>query len=155
VRASPTSRQPLDLVALARTATADIAPLAYSAGYELAFTADAERVAVEGDPAAITRALTNLLSNAIAHAGGSGTIQVHVGADATVDVQDSGPGVPEEERERIFEPFHRVRWDRDGCGLGLHLVREIMRLHGGDVLLLPGPPPGACFRLQFGAVRAA
>ncbi|MFL5237692.1 MAG: sensor histidine kinase, partial [Rhizomicrobium sp.] len=61
---------------------------------------------------------------------------------------DEGPGVPLSIRNTLFEPFCRGRWDRDGCGLGLHLTREIMRAHGGDVSLLP-TASGAAFRLEF------
>jgi signal transduction histidine kinase len=71
-----------------------------------------------------------------------------VGADASVEVSDQGPGVSEAGRERVFDPFHRERWDRDGCGLGLHLVREIMRAHGGAAEIVPSLE-GARFRLSF------
>jgi signal transduction histidine kinase len=94
------------------------------------------------------RAITNLLGNALAHGGGSGAIEVKVGAGRTVDVSDQGEGVPLEARERIFEPFHRERWDRDGCGLGLHLVREIMAAHRGKACVLSSGP-GTIFRLAF------
>jgi signal transduction histidine kinase len=141
-------REPVDLVQIARDAIAQVAPLAISNGYTPAFASETESVIIEGDPHAIARAISNLLGNAIAHGGGSGTIDVRVKADGTVDVADEGPGVPAEARERIFEPFHRERWDRDGAGLGLHLVREIMRAHGGDARLVNGES-GAVFRLEF------
>jgi signal transduction histidine kinase len=143
-------RETVDLAAVARGAAADIAPLALDAGYQVEFAAEADRVLVEGDPHAIKRAVANLLGNAVAHAGGSGSIRVRVGADRVVEVADQGAGVPEAARERVFEPFHRERWDRDGCGLGLHLVREIMRAHGGRAELA-GAGPGAVFRLVFPA----
>jgi signal transduction histidine kinase len=141
-------REPVDLVALAKAAVAEVAPLALASGYEMAFSAERERVPVEADPHAVGRALSNLLGNAVAHGGGAGTIEVRVGRDGSVDVADEGPGIPVEARERIFEPFHRERWDRDGCGLGLHLVREIMHAHGGEVRLLDAPN-GSLFRLEF------
>jgi signal transduction histidine kinase len=147
-------RELVDLVGLARAAIADVAPLAVANGYELAFSAEAEKVVVEGDPHALSRAITNLLGNALAHGGGSGIVEVRVHADGRLDVSDQGAGVPEEARERIFEPFHRERWDRDGCGLGLHLVREIMQAHGGQARLLSSGP-GAVFRLEFPEVQPA
>jgi signal transduction histidine kinase len=145
-------REPVDLVALARGAIADIAPLAVVNGYELAFFAEQDKVVVDGDPHALSRAIANLLGNALAHGGGSGRVDVRVHADGRLDVSDQGAGVPVEARERIFEPFHRERWDRDGCGLGLHLVREIMHAHGGQARLLSSGP-GAVFRLEFPATQ--
>jgi signal transduction histidine kinase len=142
-------REQVDLVLLARTATADAAPLALSHGYDMNFSSETDEVSADADPDAVSRALSNLLGNAVAHGGGSGTIEVRVTADGKLDISDEGPGVPVEARERIFEPFHRERWDRDGCGLGLHLVREIMRAHGGEASLV-GSARGARFRLDFG-----
>lgn len=143
-------REPVDLVQLARDVTANVAPLAISNGYAIAFNAASDSVIVDGDSHAITRAIANLLGNAIAHGGGTGNIDVTVSPNGTVDVRDEGPGVPAEARERIFEPFHRERWDKDGCGLGLHLVREIMQAHGGTARLVSSGP-GAIFRLEFPA----
>jgi signal transduction histidine kinase len=140
--------QQIDLVELARGAVAEVAPLAVASGYEVAFSAGAEEVMVRGDAHSISRAVTNLLGNAVAHGGGAGTIEVRVAGDRTVDVIDQGEGVPREAWERIFEPFHRERWDRDGCGLGLHLVREIMQAHGGKACVVSSGP-GAIFRLAF------
>ncbi|HEX8309382.1 MAG TPA: HAMP domain-containing sensor histidine kinase [Allosphingosinicella sp.] len=145
-------REPVDLVALAKATVADIAPLAVASGYEMAFSSEREQVTVEADGHAVARAIANLLGNSVAHGGNSGTIEVHVGRGGRIDVADGGPGVPVEARERIFEPFHRERWDRDGCGLGLHLVREIMHAHGGEVRLI-GSGPGSLFRLEFPAAR--
>lgn len=147
-------REPVDLVETARQAVADIAPLAVATGYELGLASECDRVVVQGDPYAVSRALANLLGNAVAHGGGVGTIEVRVGRDGRIDVSDEGPGIPVEARERIFEPFHRERWDRDGCGLGLHLVREIMHAHGGEVRLA-GSPAGSVFRLIFPTGGAA
>lgn len=141
-------REMVDLVGLARSAMADVAPLAVSHGYEMAFSSEKEEVTIDADPDAISRALANLLGNAVAHGGGGGTIDVYVTADHKVDVSDEGPGVSLEARARIFEPFHRERWDRDGCGLGLHLVREIMRAHGGEATVVSSVR-GARFRLDF------
>jgi signal transduction histidine kinase len=141
-------RSEIDLATLASDAVAEIAPMAMAAGYEISLDASAEPVIVRGDPHALGRAVANLIGNAVAHGSGRGEIKVRVGAWRTIDVIDEGPGVPLSIRNTLFEPFCRERWDRDGCGLGLHLTREIMRAHGGDVALLP-TASGAAFRLEF------
>lgn len=146
-------REPVDLVELARAAVAGIAPLAISEGYQLEFSAETESVVVDGDPAALGRAVANLLSNAVAHAGGGGTITVRVTAAGAVEVGDDGPGLPAGAGERVFEPFHRERWDKDGCGLGLHLVQEVMRAHGGRAEAAERSS-GALFRLVFPPLTA-
>ncbi|UGA47177.1 HAMP domain-containing histidine kinase [Bradyrhizobium quebecense] len=139
----------VDLVAVARNVAADLAPLAIAAGYELSLDTSADRVETIGDRAALERALTNLVQNAIQHGGRRGTITIHVGSAATIDVTDEGDGIPKDERTRIFDPFYRLAPLDRGAGLGLNMVREIARLHGGHVSVLDGPTGGASFRLTL------
>ena len=141
-------RSLVDLVAVARDVVADLAPTAIKCGYELSLEAPEAPVEVSGDSHAISRAITNLVANAVTHGGGTGQISVVVGADRTIDVIDEGPGVLPALRPRLFEPFSRGSQDTEGCGLGLHLTREIMRAHGGNVDLQPSQS-GAKFRLSF------
>ena len=105
---------------------------------------------VMGDPRLLRRLVRNLLHNAERHGGGAPEVTVdREGAAATLVVADRGPGVPDDERERIFEPFYRARGAREregGVGLGLALVREIARKHGGDVTCLPRPGGGTLFK---------
>lgn len=140
---------PVDLVDAARTVVVDLAPIAFAAGYEMSFEPEKEPIMAVGDRTAIERAVMNLVQNAIEHGGNAGRISVSVSAAATVEVADEGNGVPQEERERIFEPFHRLRPQNHGAGLGLNLVREIMQLHGGRVELASETISGACFRMVF------
>jgi signal transduction histidine kinase len=86
--------QQINLVELARGAVAEVAPLAVASGYEVAFSAGTEEVLVRGDARSISRAVINLLGNAVAHGGGAGTIEVKVAADRAVDVSDQGEGGP-------------------------------------------------------------
>ncbi|MBZ7926799.1 HAMP domain-containing histidine kinase [Ensifer adhaerens] len=139
----------VDLVAMARTIAADFAPLAFEAGYELAFETAVPNVPVNARPRQIEQAVANLLRNAIEHGGGTGTITVLVNAERGLEIQDEGPGIPAEERERVFEPFYRLRPRSTGAGLGLNLAREIARLHGGRIDILAGPWRGARVRLQL------
>lgn len=141
-------RRPVDLAAAARSVIADLAPMAIRAGYDLSLEAPEAPVIVMGDEHAVAGAITNLIANSIAHGGGAGDIRIMVGADRTLDVIDEGPGVADSLRSRLFEPFCRESANAEGCGLGLHLTREIMRAHGGDVRLLPSRR-GATFRLEF------
>ena len=141
--------KPVDLVAIARNAVVDLAPMAFAAGYEMAFEPSAEPIVATGDQTAIERAVTNLVQNAIEHGGNAGKITVSVSTPAVIEVRDEGSGVPAAERERIFEPFYRLRPQDHGAGLGLNLVREIMQLHGGRIEVLEAKPAGACFRMTF------
>ena len=112
---------------------------------------DGEPVTVRGEPRLVRRLIRNLLENARRYGVGS-PIEVRVGRSAhggaELRVCDRGPGVPEAERERIFEPFYRPAGAREregGVGLGLALVRQIARRHGGDATCLARDGGGSCF----------
>lgn len=139
----------VNLAAVGRRVAADLAPLAIAAGYDVSFDSEAEHIAVLGDEAAIERALTNLVHNAIQHGGRRGLIAVEVTRSGTVTVTDQGAGIPKEHRDRVFEPFHRLDARSRGVGLGLNLVREIIALHQGQVALRDAPGGGARFELTF------
>ncbi|MFN7175716.1 MAG: sensor histidine kinase [Thermaurantiacus sp.] len=94
-------------------------------------------ILVEGDPLALRRLFANLIDNALRH-GGSAEISLSIGQNVVqVDVADRGPGLPADELDRVFDPFYRTSATRaagiDGSGLGLAVVRAIVRAHGGDV----------------------
>jgi signal transduction histidine kinase len=113
-------------------------------------TLDGEAASVSGDPRLLRRMVRNLLENAERH--GTPPVRVTVaraGARVTLDVADGGAGVPASERERVFTPFHRLGHDGKGAGLGLSLVRQIARLHGGDAVVVPRDQ--SCFRVSLPA----
>jgi signal transduction histidine kinase len=141
-------RTRVDLVAAVRDTVADLAPMAIKKGYDLSVAAPDGPVLVTGDEHAIARAITNLVGNSIVHGGCAGQIAVTVGEDRTVDVTDEGAGVPAASQARLFEPFFRGSSNVEGCGLGLHIVQEIMAAHGGQASLVP-TRRGATFRLSF------
>ncbi len=122
-------------------------------GAELHAAFDSPPVLVRGVPRLLRRLIRNLLENARRY--GSGTIEVYLGSqagDAVVRVCDNGPGVPESERERIFEPFYRLPGSSEregGVGLGLALVKSIAERHGGRVICENDDRHGACFRFTM------
>jgi signal transduction histidine kinase len=112
-----------------------------------------------GEPKVLRRMVRNLVENAVRYGAGS-KVEVRLataGAAALrLDVCDGGPGIPEAERERVFEPFYRVAGASEtagGVGLGLALVRQIARHHGGDAQCLPNGAGGCCFRVTLPRVR--
>jgi signal transduction histidine kinase len=118
-----------------------------------------EPVVVQGDPRMLRRMLRNLLENARRYAAGSvveASLTVVDPEHVRIQVADRGPGVVEEERERIFEPFYRtaaMRGSSDGVGLGLALVRQIARHHRGTVRCLPRDGGGTCFEVELPLIR--
>jgi signal transduction histidine kinase len=89
--------------------------------------------------------VTNLIQNAITHAGAGARIIVSVGTAGTVTVSDNGPGIPPEQRTRIFDPFYRVKPSARGAGLGLNLVQEIVLRHRGTIRVADSALGGAAF----------
>ena len=113
-----------------------------------------EAVTVRGDARLLRRLVRNLLENARQHGAPPVSIRVEAAADGVrLVVCDRGPGVPEAERERIFEPFYRPAGSAStgGTGLGLSLVRQIARRHGGDAAVRPRDGGGSCFEVWLRA----
>jgi signal transduction histidine kinase len=116
---------------------------------------------MQADPRLLRRLFRNLLENAVRHGGSEPptvTVSQRDGALAVVAVCDRGPGVPEDERERIFEPFYRLRKQPEsagGTGLGLALVRQIAERHGGTVSCEHREGGGTCFRVSLPLEQAA
>ncbi len=131
--ADPGPRESIDLLALA-------AEEAARAAVDLAPPAGGESVTVEGWPRLLRRMIRNLIDNARMHGAPPVTVGVSLaeaegGAGVAVWVEDHGPGVPANAGDRVFEPFYRPAGASEavgGWGLGLALVRQIARLHGGE-----------------------
>lgn len=130
---------PLDLAGLAREVVKDWLPQAWARRIDLGLEADEHPVMITGNRLMLTEMLNNLLDNAIRYTPSGGNATVRVSVDAFepfvyLDVEDTGPGIPVAERERVMERFYRVLGtNTEGSGLGLAIVREIVQQHGGEV----------------------
>ena len=124
----------VDLHALLDSVAGDLGEL----GHDIA-VAETERIVVACRAAALRRALRNLLENAAAYGGRAAAHIERTGEEICIVIEDEGPGIPEAELERVFEPFVRLETSRSrdtgGSGLGLAIARGIVRGHGGDIRL--------------------
>ncbi|WP_394561188.1 sensor histidine kinase [Aquipseudomonas alcaligenes] len=137
----------LDLTALARELGMALAPLAHQRGVTLALEAEAE-VWLRGEPMLLHELIYNLVDNALVHTPG-GNVVVRVLAPALLEVEDDGPGIPADERERVFERFYRSNAQGNGAGLGLAIVGEICRAHRAEIELGQGALGGLLVRVSF------
>jgi signal transduction histidine kinase len=139
-----------DLNDVARETVANLAPWALAQGRTIAFVSADRPIVVSGNAYAIDDAIRNLVENAVVHAPSRTEVTVSTRADGSIDVSDHGPGVPQEDRARIFERFWRGKAaPSHGAGLGLAIVAEIMKAHGGSARVDAGPDGGAVFTLVF------
>jgi two-component system sensor histidine kinase TctE len=148
----------LDLAALARKTVSGWVPAALDRGMDLGVEGETAACPLRGDPLLLGELLSNLLDNAIRYGTPGGNITVTVAArpGPTLTVEDQGPGIPPAEHERIFERFHRLPGSPgDGCGLGLAIVREIVRSHGGEIEVATGAQGvGTRFVIRFPRLAA-
>jgi len=130
--------RPVDLADLARRTVADLAGVAAAKGVDLGVQ-QADPATVEGQPDALQILLRNLVDNGVKYTPGGGTVDIsvqHEGSRIVVQVEDSGPGIPPEERERVFDRFYRVAGsDAAGSGLGLAIIKAIAERHGASLAL--------------------
>ena len=144
----------ISLDALIEEVLADLEPLAQEKTIHL--TAQCDAVTMTGSDILLYRLVYNLVENAIKYNTPGGTVTV--GADRQdkhirLTVADTGTGIPEELKERVFEPFFRLDKSRSralgGVGLGLALVREIVSVHGGSISVKDNPDGGTTFEVIF------
>lgn len=140
--------------ALDRREPVDLLALAAEEATRVDAQVEGQSLVVNGDERLLRRALRNLLENARRYGGAEAPlVQVRSdGRQALVQVCDRGPGVPEDQRERIFEAFYRLPGHAEyagGVGLGLSLVRQIAQRHDGQVRCEPREGGGSCFSLRL------
>ncbi|WP_291994411.1 ATP-binding protein [Candidatus Accumulibacter sp. ACC003] len=155
-------RRPVKLAELVASVIAEQLPLAEARSIDLGAAASADEGAragvVSGDADALRILLGNLVGNAIRYTPPGGKVDVAVGENAGgafVEVCDSGPGIPADERQRVFDRFYRrAQTDQPGSGLGLAIVKIIAERHRAQVLLDDAKLGGLRARLQFGPAAA-
>ena len=147
----------LDLAEIVGAAVELYEPLAEEKGLALRFDSVPGTI-IEGDRHLLSQAVANLLDNALKYGGEGGEVTVSVGRRgdcALIEVADRGPGIPEADRESVFGRFVRLEPSRStpGNGLGLSLVRAVVRRHGGTVVLADNYPgsgsPGLRVRIEL------
>jgi signal transduction histidine kinase len=152
--ATPERRERFDLAALAWDCAAGFS----ETGAAVTFKGGGE-LPVEADPAALRRALGNLIANAVKYGGAARVKAFAEAGRAVVTVEDDGPGLPEDGLEAVFEPFHRAERSRSretgGAGLGLTVARQAARAFGGDVTLTNRPGGGLTARLSLPPTSAS
>jgi two-component system sensor histidine kinase TctE len=140
----------VDLNKVASSAVAAMAPWAIAQGKAIAFAETEWPMNVKANVHALEDALRNLIENAVAHAPAGTEVTVTVNRDGRIDVADRGRGVPRKDRENIFKRFWGGAGEKkEGAGLGLAIVSEIMRAHRGSVSVADNPVGGALFTLSF------
>jgi signal transduction histidine kinase len=136
-------RRPLDLRSLAETVVDDAADRGADVSLELG-----NPVVIEADPVALKAMLANLVGNAVKYAGGAELLLSARDHEAVIAVRDRGPGIADEDMERVFDPFFRGERSRNrdtgGMGLGLASARATARAHGGDITLHRRSGGGLC-----------
>ncbi len=155
-RVDDIAREPVPMGELVREACCGADALARAAGIELS-TDELKECTVQGDPAALRRALLILVDNAIKYSKPGGSVEVRLdspsGARSTavLEVRDNGIGIAPEDLPHIFERFYRVSKDRsrkvEGIGLGLSIAQTIAHQHGGELRIESTPGEGTTARL--------
>jgi len=145
---------PVDLPALARETAIEWVPVAQRKRVDLGYEGAESGVDVRANRLLLHDLLANLIDNAIRYSPAGAVVTVRVrrdGDDALLEVEDSGPGIPETERAHVFERFFRGRGSGvDGSGLGLAIVKDVCASHGADVGLdTPASGAGLLVRVRF------
>jgi two-component system NtrC family sensor kinase len=150
-RPSGTEVGPVDLVGVVRQSVSICEHLLERGGISLAVELDPELPVIQAVGGQLEQVLINLITNAVHAVENGGQVVVRARtqppASVTLEIADSGPGVPVEDREKIFEPFYTTKPDGKGTGLGLPIVRNIVEQHRGQIAIGTSDLGGAAFRV--------
>lgn len=143
-----------DYVNLIRDVHASFSVYAEERDIDLSLTSDLERLPMQFDKDKIQKTLVNLLSNAFKYTPDKGVIHIHISKDGdnvSVSVSDSGPGISDEDKAYVFERFYQAKQKKDktGSGLGLHISKEYINIHGGTITLTDNEPHGCIFTFKI------
>ncbi len=161
--------EPVDLAALTRETVRDFVPKAMDKGIDLGYEgpdgSQAQLGSLMGQPTLVRELVRNLVDNALQYTPAGGTVTARVvddpfGQVVVLQVEDSGPGIPEAERALVLQPFYRALGTNvDGSGLGLAIVQEIAQQHGAELSIADARPrssasaagvgPGALLTVRF------
>lgn len=150
VRGVPAARDLIELPELMHELAQVMEPQMASRGVRFDLSAHCGRALLSANRKALAGAFVNLLENALQACASGGEVRLEARTEAgmaLVCVSDSGPGMPVEVQERLFEPFFTTR--TEGTGLGLAIVRSVVAAHGGDVRVESAPGRGAAFRVSL------
>jgi signal transduction histidine kinase len=154
-------KQPVDVAATARALAKDFSLIARSRQQNLMLEVpETLKLPVSGDALLLRRVLDNLVHNAVEHTPSGGSIVIEAWQEeglARLSVSDSGPGIPEEARERIFQKFFQkdMKQHVGNVGLGLALCQKVVQRHGGSISVEDAQPKGACFSITLPLAKSA
>lgn len=149
---SQTTPTEVVLDVLAKQLVSELSPLAEAAGVDLG-VGECAAITVTGDADGLYALLRNLIDNALRYGKAQGRIDVIIrraSNTAIIEVIDDGPGIPDAEKDAVFNRFHRLASaDFPGSGLGLAIVKEVVERHHGQITLLDAKPTGLCVRVEL------
>ncbi|MEC5217461.1 two-component system sensor histidine kinase TctE [Actimicrobium sp. GrIS 1.19] len=152
---------PIELAELARKVVQDWVPIAFAKEIDIGFEQPGHPVIALGNAVMLGEMLSNLIDNALRYTPSHGSVTIRVRTDderqhAMLEIEDTGPGIPPNERRHVFERFYRILGSgAEGSGLGLAIVREIAQQHGAEIDIFNNPhsqdpkTPGSLFRITL------
>jgi signal transduction histidine kinase len=153
----PLDRERFDVAAFLAAAVREAEVATTAAGRDVRFAVDAVPGKAVADPVRLHQVVANLLDNAARHSPAGGTVTVTASSDAehlVIEITDEGPGIPPDQRARVFERFtrgERAAGHSGGTGLGLAIAQWVVELHGGSISVVDAPPPGCRIRVALPA----